>query len=394
MRGAAPTYAQDSATPPAVEAEPITAVPQPTAPPPLVDSTPALGDSSLIAPPPAEIVALPFVGSDEPVPYYSQFPPSDDIPQLNPLFELAPQEVKLGWISLIEGAYVKPFVHNGLTSGTLIPSPPGPVTTPTAQPNWTGMPRLDVGYRFEQGLGEFHAIYQTLNDQGSATVANFDAAGSGSVTTQLSLNVLDLDYAFTEFNPARIARITPLALIPGRLGLNLRPENEPFPMFRMKWAFGARIANVFFDSQGVGQQILHERVMNNFVGGGLHTSVDFSKPLPWRPSFAVYARFEGSGLFGDLTQSFTRTEVAGGGTITGTAIRRNVSIGVPVLDVEAGLSYMPIPCNGNVRITGGYKLQQWFYMDMLTSDQTISTTIISSAGVTLQGAFLRAEFGY
>ncbi len=126
--------------------------------------------------------------------------------------------------------------------------------------------------------------------------------------------------------------------------------------------------------------------MNNFVGGGLHTSVDFSKPFHWMPSVAFYARVEGSGLFGDLSQSFTRTEVLpNASTASGSLNLRDISIGVAILDVECGLSYMPLRANSNFRVTSGYKLQQWFYL---------GDTTTSSAGITLQGVFLRGEFGY
>ncbi len=215
-----------------------------TTPPEPVSNTAPIESGGPFTPAPTEITRLPSVTpADPPVAYYSQIAEPDDVPQFSPLFELAPKEVKLGWIGLAEVDYVKPFIHNGLNSGGPIGTLPEAVTVPTAQPPWTAMPRLDIGYRFEQGLGEFHAIFQCLTAQGTGTVANFDTAGAGTVTTRLNLNVLDLDYAYTEFNPGRVPRIIPLAIIPGRTGLNLRPEDDAYPMFRMKWAFGTRIAN-------------------------------------------------------------------------------------------------------------------------------------------------------
>ena len=53
------------------------------------------------------------------------------------------------------------------------------------------------------------------------------AAGAGTLSSHINLNVLDLDYGYTEFNPGRIPRLNPFFRIPGRLGLNLRPEEEP-----------------------------------------------------------------------------------------------------------------------------------------------------------------------
>jgi hypothetical protein len=170
------------------------------------------------------------------------------------------------------------------------------------------------------------------------------------------------------------------------LGLNLHPEDDDFLNFRMKWSVGARMANVFFDSRGAGGQILQERVTNNFAGGGMHAAVEFSKPLAWVPAFAWYARLEASGLIGDVTQSFTRTEaVPGGGTATGSARLPGFTTGVPVLDVYAGMSYVPGWGNNSLRVTSGYRFQQWWY---------IGQTASSEAELTLQGFFIRGEFGY
>ncbi len=340
-----------------------------------------------VTPPQQLTERLPSMVSDSPVPYYTRVGVPDDIPQFSPRFELSPREVKLGMIASVEASFLQPFIHNSLNSGTLpVGNIPEAVQMPTAQPAWTVMPRVDLGYRFEQGLGELHVSFQFLGGQGTQTFRNFDTAGAGTVTSRLNLDVFDLDYAFTEFNPGRIPGVTPALLVPGRLGLNLRPEDDPYPTFRLKLAFGARGANVFFDSTGFGQQILHERVTNNFAGGGMHASIDISKPMPRLPALAVFARFEVSGLIGDVTQSFTRTEILpGGGTATGFGRIRNIDTGVPVIDVYAGMSYAPHWFHDSLRVTGGYRLQQWWYL---------GSTASSDASLFMQGFFVRGEFGY
>jgi hypothetical protein len=340
-----------------------------------------------LAPPPAAMVPPPSpLIFDSPVPYYSAIYPADDPTQFDPRLELDPNEVKLGWLVLAELDYVHTFIHNGLNSGALLAgSLPGPVSVPAAQPGWNAMPRIDLGYRFDSGLGEFHAIFRTLNAQGSTNVVNFDAAGAGTLSSHINLNVLDLDYGYTEINPGRIPRLNPFFLIPGRLGLNLRPEEDPFP-FRLKWAAGARMANVFFDSQGVGNQILNERVTNNFVGGGIHASVDLAKPFAWRPALGVYARADFSGLWGQINQNFARTELLpGGGVATGAGRVRSVDSGVPILEAELGLTYTPPAGPCWLRFISGYRYEQWWYLGQTSS---------SNAGLTLQGVFFRGEWGY
>jgi hypothetical protein len=53
--------------------------------------------------------------------------------------------------------------------------------------------------------------------------------------------------------------------------------------------------------------------------------------------------------------------------------------------MESGLSFMPqLGCNW-LRFTGGYRFEQWWYL---------GDTSTSNAGLTLQGVFLRGEWGY
>jgi len=324
---------------------------------------------------------------DPPVPYFSQISPIDDQKAFDPRLELASDEVKLGWNLLLELDYVKPFIHNSLSSGNLLAGQlPEAVGVPAAQPGWSAMPRIDLSYRFESGLGEFHTIFRTLNAVGKSVDPNFDAAGAGTLASHLSLNVLDFEYGYTTFNPGRIGWLDPSKLIFGRWGLNQRPEQDPNPTFRMKWAYGVRLANVFFDSRGSGNQILSERVSNNFSGAGPRMSVDFMKLFAGRPSLGAYARFEFSGVWGQINQTFERTELLPGvGLATGAGRVRNVDTGAPVFEMETVLSFMPQSGPCWLRFTGGYRFEQWWY---------IGQTSTSNAGLTLQGVFLRGEWGY
>jgi hypothetical protein len=324
-----------------------------------------------------------------PVPYYSNlFNEAMTAPPSGAEFELP--GLKLGWFGSVGTGVVKPFIHTNLNSGGLpLAGPgggfPGPVQLPIAQPNWAAMPDVQLGYRFTGGLGEMRARFQFLSSQGSETLVNFDAAGNGSLSSRLNVDVLDLDYSFTEFQQVRIPRINPLLLIPGHLGLNLRPEDDPtWPPLMMRWAFGTRLANVFFDSQASGQQILNERTTNNFSGAGIRASVDFTKAMPWKP-LAMYSRIEGSGVLGKTTQSFTGTQLLPGGGVQSGSVSERATNGVPVLDVETGLAYVPAWRDRTCRMTLGYKFQQWWYLGQ---------TVDSKAELTLQGAFFRAEFGY
>ena len=318
------------------------------------------------------------------MPYFSAYQGAEDVEPSGPILELP--GAKLGWLYAVDFVYVQPFVHNGLNSGPgAVGALPENVTVPQARANGTISPRIDVGYRFEDGLGEVHAIFRTLNNDTTRTIGGFDTAGSGTVTSHLSMNVLDVEYGFLEFNAAKVPRLNPLLLIPGRLGLNLHPEDDDPTPLMIKWFAGVRAANVYFDSQGTGAQILNERTMNNFVGAGPRLAAEFTKPLPGR-ALALYGRFEASGLFGKTSQSFSRTELLpGGGTGSGSLDTGRMSLGVPVIGASCGLRYVPQWRNQMIRLTGGYLYEQWFYLGQ---------TSTSDAGVTLNGAFLRAEWGF
>ncbi|HWC90382.1 MAG TPA: Lpg1974 family pore-forming outer membrane protein [Pirellulales bacterium] len=317
--------------------------------------------------------------ADPPVPYYSGIPAVDDLPADSPTLEIP--GFKLGWIATAEVGYVQPFISNHLQAAG-VGALPGTVGAPAAQPDWLVLPKIDFGYRWPQGLGEFHVIARYLQGQGTETFAHFDSAGAGVVTSHLSLYTLDLDYAFLEFNPGRVRLNDQLYTVPGRLGLRARPENEPPPYPLLKWFYGARLANVYFDSRGAGSQVLSERVMNNFAGAGARVGLEFTQPLPGR-CWSVYSRLEFSGLFGTSTQSFDRTQITGGGTVSGSA-RQSANGGVPVVSASLGARYVPMRWPG-LGLSAGYQFEQWWYLGTGSS---------SDAGLTLQGVFLRSEFNF
>lgn len=342
------------------------------------------GPEVVPAPPPA-LERLPEIANDPPVPYFSAFQGAPGVEPAGPMLELP--GYKTGWMASAEVSLVSPFVHNGLNSGRgTVGAIPENVQVPQAGPGGAVYPRLgvDLGYRFAEGLGEVHMTYHNLNTDITHSIDNFDAAGAGQVTSRLSLNVLDLDYCFPELNYARIARASPLLMIPGRLGLGLHSENVPPAPLGIKYFAGVRVANAFFDSQGSGGQILGERLSNNFVGGGPRFGVELSKGLGGTP-WSLYGRFEVSGLLGKANQTFSRSEISGGTTISGAADVNNLSLGVPVLDAAFGLRYVPQWGGRPWRLTWGYVYEQWFYL---------GETSTSNAGITLNGVVFRGELGF
>src|SRR5207247_2020125 len=126
-----------------------------------------------------------------------------------------------------------------------------------------------------QGAGEFLASFRFLASEGSAALPAFDMAGVGYLKSRLNVNRFNVTYVNHEF-------------------LIDRTPN----LFRDVWAgVGVSAANVFFDSQARGGQILDMQASNNFAGVGPHFAFGLEKDLGHVP-VAVYGRLEGAGLLG------------------------------------------------------------------------------------------------
>jgi hypothetical protein len=231
------------------------------------------------------------------------------------------------------------------------------VSLPTAELDWTASPRIELGYRFSQGFGEFLLAYHSVVSEGTGTLADFDFdGGQGFLKTRLDLNVLDLDYASREFS----------------LG----------PHWDMKWKVGARLASVFFDSRATGF-FLDQRVSNQFYGAGPHLGLDLWRYLNG-PELALFARFEGAALLGDIKQTFGETvavdDLRLGGVNT---VRQDQT--VPVVGLQLGLGWTPCWSGNWLRFAAGYEIEQWW---------SVGRAGASRGDLTIQGLFLRGEWSF
>src|SRR5438874_2062419 len=65
---------------------------------------------------------------------------------------------------------------------------------------WTGAPKLTLGYRLPESLGEFSLAYRFLGSEGRALLPGFDFDGSAApLLSRLDTHVVDLDYATRDF---------------------------------------------------------------------------------------------------------------------------------------------------------------------------------------------------
>src|SRR5207248_785559 len=74
------------------------------------------------------------------------------------------------------------------------------IELPSAPLNWTGAPRLEIGYRFPDALGELMLSYRLLATQGRSVFPEFDPAGIATLRSRLDTHVTFLDYTTREFS--------------------------------------------------------------------------------------------------------------------------------------------------------------------------------------------------
>lgn len=262
-----------------------------------------------------------------------------------------------GWFGALEADIVKPHLKYALVAPVSIGDETSLVHVPLAPLDWTGVPRLELGYRFTQGLGEFLVTYRSIKTEGSDVIADFDRRGAGSLRSELDADVLDLDYGSREFS----------------LG----------PWWDMHWKVGLRFADLFAESNAEGL-VLQEHTSNRYWGIGPHAGLDLTRSLGV-PGLAAFGRIEGAALLGNIRQQFEETEFTRRGLALdsgGTTVDQ--AQGVPVLSVQAGLAWAPSACRF-LRFSGGYVFEEWWYLGQADA---------SRAELSLQGLFFRGEWNF
>jgi len=273
--------------------------------------------------------------------------------------------VSVGWFAGVELTATTSEVHSEVTSANLSPGDPfsgtfsKTIRLPVAELNWTAMPRVFVGYRSENGYGEYIASYRYMQSQGNNSLPNFDASGTGQLSSRLQIHVLDLDYAFTD---------------------QLDGLSWLFPKI-IRRSMGMRTTSAIFDSTANGQQIIEERAGSVFIGAGARANFEGT----WTtsiPSVSFNAGSDISGIVGFNYQRFGEQFQTAGGVQRASGRTDGGLSGIPILNVRAGLSWIPEWGNRSIRLSAGYQWEQWW----ITSDTGQENEI------NLQGPYIRGEY--
>ena len=271
-----------------------------------------------------------------------------------------------GWFSAIDLYVVRPEIDSQVVNTHLGAGDPfhGVFTNSTPLPvgdmNWTVMPRISVGYRRGNGLGEFTASYRYLQAESSGTLSNFDAAGTGQLSTRSQAHVLDLVCSYSD-------RTDGLAWY--------------FPTIR-RYGFGLRVASWVFDTTANGQQTLEERAGNVFIGGGPVLLYDWIWLTRW-PSLNFTGGFDAAGVGGFNYQRFSETAVVSGTVHSASGRTDGQGTATPIVGVWGGTSWAPDWRNQCFRLSAGYRWERWFNIPDAGAGQN---------DLTLQGPFVRGEF--
>lgn len=261
-----------------------------------------------------------------------------------------------GWLASLDVGVVGPHFKNRLSAGVPIAGDTVSVQLPAAELDWTGAPRLVVGYRLPEGFGEVLVAYRSLVTEGTALITGFDLFnGSAFLKSRLNVNVVQIDYASREF----------------ALG----------PNWDMRWKTGVRFASVFFDARAVGP-FTEERTSNDFRGVGPEAGLTLARFLP-RSGLTVFGNVELATLIGTIKQGFEENVHFGSFAVGGARTVRQDQA-APVLNLQAGLSWSP-PRNSRIRLSTGYEYEQWW---------TIGKAGDSKAELSDQGIFFRAEVNF
>ena len=356
---------------------------QPGSPPPVsplaafapLEAAPS-GIQKLVAPSEPEVLPGFPQTPDQPASLYAPSSPTftcDALP--GPYFDCDPRVdppvlPQPGWFADVEVSVLLPHVVNDMHDAVTVNGATSRVQLPGGTLDWTGAPRVELGYRLPEGFGEIALAYRFLGAQGTGTASGPFAApdAPGSLLTRLDIQTADLDYASNELSICT---------------------------WWMKWRLGLRGADLYFDSQvdeplaaaAAGSGVFERRDTNNYWGIGPHGSLEIERRLTDWGLMAI-GRLEGSILLGRIDQGFFETSTArgaGGQFLTGQTLESN-AMAVPELEGNIGLGWRPPSCPA-LRVFAGYEYEHWWDVAHMPNTGSVGE-------VYNQGVLLRADFNY
>jgi hypothetical protein len=245
------------------------------------------------------------------------------------------------------GPHIKGVETDANAGGNTLPNIE---SLPTAGLDWTVAPRLQLGYRLPSAFGEIALSYRFLVTDGNGSTSGLD--GTAALHSRLDFNQVDLDYLSREFSLA--------------------------PHWDMKWHFGIRLAQVYFDSRAdepqalaaAGSTIFEQRFSNSYWGIGPHASLELQRDVEGT-GLSFVGRIDGATLLGRINQGLFEesTKLAPNGQIASAESHLSGTQDVPILNVQAGIGWRP-PQYPQAQLFLGYNYEYWWNVGKISNQGT------------------------
>jgi hypothetical protein len=263
-----------------------------------------------------------------------------------------------GWFFDTEIAFVFPSLKFRLTNDQPLPVTGATLNVPAVSLATTVQPTFEVGYGLGDSAGYFALATSFLYSEGTGTrvLSGVDYA----VRTRLNVNWLDLDYGTAAYEFA--------------------------PRYMLSWRIGARVADVFFDSQAT-NGVVTAASSNQFIGAGPHARLDLERRIVPVPGLSLFGRLDGVLYVGQVRQHYNLDILA---LHDGSSVQRTQT--VPYINLQAGISYSP-PSIPALKLTTGYLFEDYFDVGRLGISPQGQVSH-SRGEMWWHGAFLRAQYDF
>ncbi len=271
-----------------------------------------------------------------------------------------------GWVADVEVDVLLPHVSNGVHDTVTIGGVTSQIKLGSTRLDWTGAPRVELGYRLPDGFGEFDLSYRFVGSSGNGTVFGPGAApdGPAALHSRLDIQEADLQYASNEISICS---------------------------WWTKWHFGLRGTDIFFDSRadeskaaaGGGSGVYERRMTNNYWGIGPSFGLDLERRIG-DSGFTIVGRLDGAIFLGRDEQGFFEVATSGA---TAQAIRSNPQP-APTANWSLGVAWRPPSCQA-LRCFIGYQGEGWWQFAELGGGSNGS-----DAQIYTEGVLFRVDYNY
>ena len=283
----------------------------------------------------------------QPAPPLGPPPPDLERPyfQLDPILD-PPQWPQPGWFAGVQIGLIHPHVEyrQSDTTTDVVTTKSGRqvnVALQSARLNWTVAPRFVVGYRLPSGFGEFYVADRFFSTGGTGPTIGPD--GPARLTSRLSVNYTDFDYASREY--------TPLA------------------NWGMKWLAGLRLAYTDTDSRfnepfaqaAAGKGVFAAQQHSYTVGFGPHYGLELDRRFA-QTGFSFVMKVDDAYVFSRINQVFsaaTTTLTPAGQPESGVLTFKGKHDEISILSMQVGLAWQPSRYP-NARLFLGYVYEAWW----------------------------------